>query len=70
MLSVQVQVEFFLALLGYCPRNVCIIDMPVGGSATNQRYLGHYRELFDEEGERPVPTWPTLAWILEDYGLS
>ena len=36
----------------------------------NQRYLGHYMELFNDEGERPIPTWPALAWILEDYELS
>jgi hypothetical protein len=27
-------------------------------------------ELFDDEGEKPIPMWPALAWILEDYGLS
>ncbi len=70
VLSVQAQVDFCLAPPGYCPRFVRTIDMPVGGSSANQRYLGHYRELFDDETEMPIPTWSALAWILEDYGLS
>ena len=69
VLFVQAQVEFCLAPPGYCPRYVRILDMPVDGSAANQRYLSHYMELFDDEGENPIPTWPALAWILEDYGL-
>lgn len=36
----------------------------------NQRCLGPYHELFDDEHERHVSTWPALAWILEYYGLS
>lgn len=40
------------------------------GSVANQRYLGHYQKLFGNEQEQQVPTWPTLARILEDYGLS
>ena len=70
VLSVQAQVDFCLAPPGYCPRFVRALDIPVGGSSANQRYLGHYRELFDEEVEKPIPTWSALAWILEDYGLS
>lgn len=70
VLAVEAQVEFSMAPPGYCPRYVPFIAMPVGGSTANQRYLGNYRELFDAEGEQPVPTWPALGWILEDYGLS
>ena len=70
VLAVQPQVEFCLAPPGYRPHDIRILDMPVEGSPANQRYLGHYRELFDDEGEKPIPTWPALAWILEDYGLS
>lgn len=33
-------------------------------------FLGNYKELFDDEGEQPVPIWLALAWILKDYGLS
>lgn len=40
------------------------------GLVANQRYLGHYQELFGDEQEQLVPTWPTLAWILEDYGFQ
>lgn len=36
----------------------------------NRRYLGYYHELFDNESEQLIPTCPTVAWILEDYGLS
>ena len=43
VLSVQAQVDFCLAPPGYCPRFVRTIDMPVGGSTANQRYLGHYQ---------------------------
>lgn len=70
MLFVQVQVNFCLAPPGYCPHFVRTIDMRVDGSSANQRYISHYRELFDEEGEKPISTWPTLVWILEDYELS
>lgn len=70
VLSVQAQVEFCLAPPGYCPRYIIALDLRVEGSSANQCYLDHYKKLFDDEGERPVPTWPTLTWILEDYGLS
>jgi hypothetical protein len=70
VLSVQPQVEFCLAPPSYIPHYIRIGNMPVEGLTANQRYLGHYRELFDDEGEKPIPTWPALAWILEDYGLS
>ena len=68
--AVQAQVEFLVAPPGYCPRYLKTIDIEVEGSMATRRYLGHYYELFDAEGEQPVPTWPALAWILEDYGLS
>lgn len=54
----------------YCSRYLKNIEMSVDGSVTNRRYLGYYNELFDDEGEQHVPTWSTLAWILDDYGLS
>jgi hypothetical protein len=69
VLSVQAQVEICLAPPGYCPRYIRTIDMSVEGSSANQRYLGHYMELFDDKGEKPISTWSALAWILEDYGL-
>ena len=70
MLSLQGQVQFLSSPPGYVPKFIDIVDVPVGGSMANQRYLGQYPELFDGEGEEPVPTWSALAWILEDYGLS
>ena len=70
VLAVQAQVEFMVAPPGYCPRHLKTIDIELEGSMATRRYLGHYYELFDGEGEQPVPTWSALAWILEDYGLS
>ena len=46
------------------------VTMTLEGSRANQRYLGKYLELFDDDIKQHVPTWPALAWILEDYGLS
>ena len=45
-------------------------DYEVGREQSQQRYLGENLELFDDEIEHLVHTWPTLAWLLEDYGLS
>lgn len=56
-LDVQTQVQFPLVPLDYNPRFVCPITIPLGGSTANQPYFGYYRELFDDEEERPVPTW-------------
>ena len=70
VLAAQAQVEFLAAPPGYCPRYLKTVDIEVDGSRATRRYLGHYCELFDGEGEQPVPTWSALAWILEDYGLS
>lgn len=69
-LDVQVQVQFPVAPPDYNPRYLSSITLPMGGSAANQRYLGNFGELFDDEDERPVPTWKALTWLLEDYGLS
>ena len=69
-LSTQGQVQFLVAPADYSSNYQGAIVFSIGGSVANQRYLGQYHELFDDENERPVPTWPALAWILEDYGLS
>jgi hypothetical protein len=69
-LAAQAQVEFPVAPPGYCPRYLKTVDIEVEGSMAARRYSGHYSELFDGEGEQPVPTWSAIAWILEDYGLS
>ena len=70
VLAAQTQVEFLVAPPGYCPRHLKTVDIEFEGSMATRRYLGQYNELFDGEGEQPVPTWSALAWILEDYGHS
>lgn len=47
-----------------------MITLPLMGSPLTLQYLGQYDRLFDHPQEKHVPTWPALAWILEDYGLS
>ena len=70
VLAMQGQVQFLIPAPGYRPRQMVHVTMKLEGSKASQRYLGSYLELFDDEIEQPVPTWPALAWILEDYGLS
>ena len=70
LLSMQGQVQFLTSPAGYLSPPLSINGVPVEGSVANRRYLGNYPKLFDDEQERPVPTWAALAWILEDYGLS
>lgn len=36
----------------------------------NERYIGQYHDLFDDQGEHLVPTWSALIWLLEGYGQS
>lgn len=59
-----------MAPLDYCLQHRSTISLLVGRSVANQCYLGHYNELFDDENGQSLLTWPALAWILEDYGLS
>lgn len=41
---------------GYSLNHLKTIVIPVGGSVANQRYVGNYHELFDNEDEQPAPT--------------
>ena len=68
--SMQGQVQFAVAPLGYVSYYTKVLTIPEGGSPMDQRYLGHYEEFFDNVQERPIPTWSALAWILQDYGFS
>lgn len=70
VLAIQGQVLFLIPAAGYRARLMVRLCTTLEGSKANQRYLGKYPELFDDVIEQPVPTWPALAWILEDYGLS
>lgn len=68
--AMQSQVQFLVAPPGYISTFTKTIVIPEGGSVADQRYLGRYEELFDHAPEQPIPTWPALNWILQDYGLS
>lgn len=70
LLSMQGQVQFLNPAPGYRPRQMMRVTMTLEGSRANQRYLGKYLELFDDDIKQHVSTWPALAWKLEDYGLS
>lgn len=70
LLSMHKQIQFLVAPSGYIPRHQSMITIFVGGSIANQHYTGHYEELFDDEQKQPIPTWPVLTSILEDYGMS
>ena len=49
--SMQGQVQFVVAPLGYVSHYTKTVIIPEGGSPMDQRYLGHYEELFDDVQE-------------------
>jgi hypothetical protein len=46
------------------------IELPLVGNPLTLRYLGQYAQMFDNLEEEPIPTWPAILWLLEDYGFS
>jgi hypothetical protein len=47
-----------------------VVELPLVGNPLTLRYLGQYAKMFDVPREEPIPTWSTISWLLEDYGLS
>ena len=45
------------------------METPLVGSPLTLRYLGQYAHTFDAPSEKPIPTWTSTTWLLEDYGL-
>lgn len=51
VLAMQAQVQFLTPPAGYSPRRMTRLTVNLEGSKANQRHLGNYQELFDEDIE-------------------
>lgn len=69
LLNLQSQIQFELPPENYVP-TYPTIDLPMIGSLLTLQYLGQYAHMFDSLEEEPIPTWTTISWLLEDYGLA